>query len=327
MSEALQVMSNGGYIDLEEEKYIPDKEFLYLTLNQYTTLDYAMFKKNPNRFLRPPIVNWCAFQYRTAVEYGYPKELLLEKGIDPDKEFEPLLPAPDCYEDSPNFLDDFKMDIAECIQYYMGMFGNYTEYMIAAENKIHSVILKWMEDHNIEILPDQPMDCMLSNKEKQKIKHRILLNEDKLHNESVIISLITYGGYFDVVKKEYIATNNLTSGKFRVYEKEPERYLKPLIIDQLSLNAQAASNVGITDEQLKTFGFAESDLKIKLVPQRILAEKQQKSYWPAQEAIDIYRKLYVYLKKMRLVDEFIHSRCNIERKIASEWMMKANITL
>ena len=29
MSEALQVMSNGGYIDLEEEKYIPDKEFLY----------------------------------------------------------------------------------------------------------------------------------------------------------------------------------------------------------------------------------------------------------------------------------------------------------
>ena len=143
----------------------------------------------------------------------------------------------------------------------------------------------------------------------------------------MIISLITYGGYFDVVKKEYIATNNLTSGKFRVYEKEPERYLKPLIIDQLSLNAQAASNVGITDEQLKTFGFAESDLKIKLVPQRILAEKQQKSYWPAQEAIDIYRKLYVYLKKMRLVDEFIHSRCNIERKIASEWMMKANITL
>jgi len=326
--EAGRAMWNGGYFDLEEEIYIPPKECLYPDPDEYSDADYEMFRKNPERYLRAQIANWIAFDHRAAVKFGYPKELLLEKGFDPDKEFEPLLTAPDCFEDNPNYMKGLKMDIDKSIEDYMMLFSNFIEYKIEAEKEPAALIFKWLEEHNIEIIQHPAFEHIMSKQEEAKKNGSWISPESARRLKEIsIFNLLNNGGYYDIIEKEYIKPHYITSDEYKKYERNPERYLKPQTIDRVSLNAQAATDIGITVETLKECGVPESRLTLKMIPQGKLEEMQENSRRPTREETGIYGKLYVYLEKKNLVNEFSCKRDEIEKKIVDEWKMANNVLL
>lgn len=154
--DAMDSMSNGGYIDLLQDRYIPPKWFSEQCEENNTGFvaeDYNEFENNPDRYLKPPIVRGTAIWGITAMRMGVTQEQLSRIGMDQDEYWDIFRSRQTgdnehfCYRKT-----QAEKDVIKSIERFMWTHERYNEFMIKKNEILCEIVADWMQKHEVSVV-------------------------------------------------------------------------------------------------------------------------------------------------------------------------------
>ena len=153
--DAIDIFGNGGYIDLHNMRYIPQKWYWEMFPDSAPDMTVEKYRQIPNSkecYLTTPRLKSTGIVCITALNMGLSNEALLHLGAKDNKYWDLFVSSEDIDDGTNTYRSsDEEWAFVKNVEKYMRSIGKYNDYCSEKSNVIQKTVKNWFFERGIEI--------------------------------------------------------------------------------------------------------------------------------------------------------------------------------